>query len=313
MRAAVRVPVPVPIAVPPRVAIPLPVMVAAFCLIWSSAFAISKLAMLDCPPLLLISARCLFAGSIMLGAARILDPRQRLARRDLAIYAALGIANYALYLGLGYIGIRLGVSAGLAALISSANPILTAVLAAALLAEPMSARKIAGLLLGTLGVAVIVESRLTGGTSALGVAFWLGALAALVGGTILFKRLPPRGSLVIGNGVQNLAGGLAIAPFGLTLENVGDVVPSARLLAAFLFLALMSSIVAYLLWFHLLNVAGASTASAYHFLMPPLGLSFGWLLLGERTEPFDLIGVAPVVLGIWLVTHATTPQSQARP
>jgi drug/metabolite transporter (DMT)-like permease len=309
MRAAL----PVPIAVPPRVAIPLPVMVAAFCLIWSSAFAISKVAMLDCPPLLLVSARCIFAGAIMLGAARVFGAGERLGRRDLAIYAVLGVANYALYLGLGYAGMTLGVSAGLSALIASANPILTAALAAALLAEPLSARKVAGLLLGVVGVAVIVKSRLTGGENLLGVTYSIAALAALVGGTILFTRLPPRGSLVIGNGVQNLAGGLALAPFGLTLENVGDVVPSARLLGAFLFLALMSSIIAYLLWFHLLKVAGASTASAYHFLMPPLGLLFGWLLLGERTEPFDLVGVLPVALGIWLVTHATTPQSGARP
>jgi drug/metabolite transporter (DMT)-like permease len=309
MRAAL----PVPVAVPPPLAVPLPVMVAAFCLIWSSAFAISKVAMLDCPPLLLISARCLFAGAILLGAARAFGAGERLARRDLAIYAALGVANYALYLGLGYAGMRLGVSAGLSALISSANPILTAALAAALLAEPLSARKIAGLLLGVLGVAVIVKSRLTGGENLLGVALSIAALAALVGGTILFKRLPPRGGLMIGNGVQNLAGGLALAPFGLTLETVGDVVPSARLLAAFLFLALMSSVVAYLLWFHLLRVAGASTASAYHFLMPPLGLFFGWLLLGERTEPLDLLGVVPVALGIWLVTHATTRQPGATP
>src|ERR1051326_243937 len=136
MRAAV----PVPSSVP-SFSIPLPALVAAFCLIWSSAFAISKVALLDCPPLLLVMARCLFAGSIMLGAARIIDPKLKLARRDLAIYATLGVANYALYLGLGYVGITLGVSAGLWALISSANPILTAVLAAMLLDEPLSSRK----------------------------------------------------------------------------------------------------------------------------------------------------------------------------
>jgi drug/metabolite transporter (DMT)-like permease len=301
MRAAV----PVPLSAPP-LAIPLPVLVAAFCLIWSSAFAISKLAMLDCPPLILVAARCVFAGMIMLAAVYLSGTQHRLTRRDLAIYAALGIANYSLYLGLGYVGMTLGVSAGLAALISSANPILTAVLAAALLDEPLSVRKIAGLLLGILGVGVIVESRMTGGGGLVGIAFAIAALAALVGGTILFKRFTPGGSLVLGNGVQNLAGGLALAPFALTLENVGAVVPSARLVGAFLFLALMSSIVAYLLWFHLLKVAGASTASAFHFLMPPLGLFFGWLLLNERTEPFDLLGVLPVALGIWLVTHATT-------
>ena len=306
MRAAI------PIAAPPPIAIPLPVLVGAFCLIWSSAFAVSKLAMFDCPPLLLVSARCVFAGAVVLGAIYFSGSRTRLARRDLAIYAALGIANYSLYLGLNYLGIMHGVSAGLSALITSANPILTGVLAAAVLDEPLTGRKAAGLLLGILGVAVIVESRLTGGQSLNGIMFSLGALVALVAGTILFKRLAPKGSLLIGNGVQNLAGGLALAPFALTLESVGDVVPSARLLVTFLFLALLSSIVAYLLWFHLLTVAGATTASAYHFLMPPLGLSFGWLLLGERTEPFDLLGVLPVALGIWLVTHGAAPQRGAK-
>jgi drug/metabolite transporter (DMT)-like permease len=308
MRAAV----PVPVSAPP-LTIPLPLLVAAFCLIWSSAFAVSKVAMFDCPPLILVAARCLFAGLVVLAAVSVAGTGYRLTRRDLAIYATLGVANYTLYLGLGYVGIKLGVSAGLAALISSANPILTAVLAAMVLDEPLNGRKVTGLLLGILGVGVIVKSRITGGESLVGIAFAIAALVALVGGTIVFKRFTPRGSLVVGNGVQNLAGGLALAPFALTLENVGAVVPSMRLLACFLFLALMSSIIAYLLWFHLLNVAGASTASAYHFLMPPLGLFFGWLLLGERTELFDLLGVVPVALGIWLVTHAMTTQPGANP
>lgn len=308
MRAAV----PLPASAQP-LTIPLPILVAVFCLIWSSAFAVSKIAMFDCPPLILVTARCLFAGIIVLAAVSLFGARPRLARRDLAIYAALGIANYALYLGLGYVGIKLGVSAGLASLISSANPILTAALAAVLLDEALSLRKIAGLVLGILGVGVIVESRMTGGESLVGIAFAIAALVALVGGTFLFKLFTPRGSLILGNGVQNLAGGLALAPFALTLESLGDVTPSTRLLACFLFLAVMSSILGYLLWLYLLKVAGASTASAYHFLMPPLGLSFGWLLLGERPEPYDLLGVLPVALGIWLVTHAAAPQSKARP
>jgi drug/metabolite transporter (DMT)-like permease len=311
MRAAI--PIPVPASALSRLTLPLPLLVAVFCLIWSSAFAVSKVAMLDCPPLILIVARCLFAGIIVLAAVYLSGARPRLTRRDLAIYATLGVANYTLYLGLGYVGMRLGASAGLAALISSANPILTSVLAAMLLDEPLSARKIAGLVLGILGVGVIVESRMTGGESLAGIAFLIAALVALVGGTMVFKRFGPSGSLVLGNGVQNIAGGLALAPVALTLENVGDVTPSARLLAGFLFLALLASIFGYLLWFHLLKVAGASRASAYHFLMPPLGLFFGWLLLGERAEPFDLLGVLPVALGIWLVTHATTRQPGARP
>jgi drug/metabolite transporter (DMT)-like permease len=292
---------------PLAVAIPLPVLVAAFCLIWSSAFAVSKLALADCPPLLLVCARCLLAGAIMLGAATVRGTPWRLARRDLVILAALGVANNVLYLGLNYVGIMRGVSAGLSALIVSANPVLTALLATRFLGERLTWRKAAGLLLGVGGVAVIVASRLTGGESPVGVAFVIGALVALVGGTIAFKRLAPSGGLWIGNGVQNLAGGLALAPFASAFESVSDIVPSWRLLTAFAFLVFFSAVVAYLLWFYLLTVSGATAASAYHFMMPPLGLFFGWLLLGEQLELLDLIGVLPVGLGIWLVTHTAAP------
>ena len=295
-----------PAAAARPITIPIPVLVATFCLIWSSAFAVSKVALADCPPLLLASARCLLAGAVMLGVAAISGAGWRLARRDLAIFAVLGVANNALYLGLNCVGMR-SVSAGLSALIVSANPVLTALLAAFVLGERLTWRKAAGLLLGVGGVTVIVESRLTGGESPIGVAFVMGALLALVGGTILFKRLAPGGGLWIGNCVQNLTGGLALVPFASTFESIGDIVPSWRLLMAFAFLVFLSAIVAYLLWLHLLTVLGATAASAYHFIMPPLGLFFGWLLLGERLDFVDFLGVLPVALGIWLVTHIAAP------
>lgn len=77
---------------------------------------------------------------------------------------------------------------------------------------------------------------------------------------------------------------------------------------------LFVSVFGYLLWFHLLTVSGATTASAYHFLMPPLGMLFGWLLLGEHIAWFDLIGLAPVALGIYLVTRpGKSPRGKQAP
>jgi drug/metabolite transporter (DMT)-like permease len=63
------------------------------------------------------------------------------------------------------------------------------------------------------------------------------------------------------------------------------------------------SVVGYLLWFRLLTMFGATAASTYHFLMPPLGILFGWILLGEHVGARDLIGVLPVAVGIYLVTR----------
>jgi drug/metabolite transporter (DMT)-like permease len=294
--------------------IPLPLCVAAFCLLWSSAFSAAKLALFDCPPLLLLTARFLIAGVVMLGAAAISGTNWRnLARRDLVALAGLGIANNALYLGLNYIGMR-SISSGLSALIVSMNPVLTALIATMVLDERMTWRKAAGLLLGVGGVAFIVESRIAGGIdSPVGIMFTIGALVSMVGGTILFKYLAPNGGLWIGNGVQNLAGGLVLVPFAFTLESVGDVTPTWTLVISLAYSALLVSVVGYLLWFHLLTTSGATAASAYHFMMPPLGMLFGWLLLGEHVAPADLVGIAPVALGIYLVTRpAAPPQARVR-
>ena len=72
------------------IALPLPVLIATFCLFWSSAFSVTKLALADCPPLLLLTARFLVAGVVILGAAAVTGTIWRtVTRRDLIVLAAL--------------------------------------------------------------------------------------------------------------------------------------------------------------------------------------------------------------------------------
>jgi len=291
------------VAVPRTGFNPLPFYIGLFCLLWSFAFVAGKIGVTDCPPLILLTARFSLAGILILGISAVRGEGWQMSWRDAAVFALLGVANNELYLGLGYTGLKT-VSAGLGGLIVSANPVFTAIFAALLLGEALTWRKVAGLLLGILGVAFIVSHRISVGTDSLhGILFTLASLASIVVGTILFKLLAPKGSLWVGNGIQNLAGGLALSPFAFTLSSVGEIVPSARLLGAFAFLVLGGSILAYLLWFHLLKVCGATAASAYHFLMPPLGMLFAFLVLGEHVELRDLAGIVPVALGIYLVTR----------
>lgn len=286
------------------VSVSLPLMVAAFCILWSSAFAVAKIAVAECPPLLLLTVRFLAAGLLVLGLARLSGGTWTLTRRDVFLFAVLGIANQALYLGLGYVGLR-DISAGLSIVIVSANPIVIAFLAVMLLGERMTWRKLIGLLLGFGGVVFIVSHRLSLGTEGLrGILFTVASLLSLVGGTVLFKKFAPKDGFWIGNGVQSLAAGFALLPFAFTFESVSDVIPSWRLLAAFAYLVFAVSAFAYLLWFQILKIQGATAASSYHFLMPPLGMLFGWLLLGEHVAAADLFGIIPVVVGIYLVTRS---------
>jgi drug/metabolite transporter (DMT)-like permease len=298
---------PAAVALPARrplfAAISLPLMVGVFLMLWSSAFSVAKLAIADCPPLLLLAARFLIASVLMFGIAAITRVRWTLNRRDVLLFALLGIANQAIYLGVGYVALR-DISAGLSVLIFSANPIVTAVFAALVLGERMTWSKAVGLVLGIAGVAFIVQSRLSIGSDHLrGILLTVVSLLSFVGGTILFKRYAPKDGLWIGNGVQSLAAGIALLPFSLATESIGDIVPTWRLLACFAFLVLLVSVFAYLLWFKILTLSGATAASSYYFLLPPLGMLFGWLLLGEHVALSDLLGIIPVVLGIYLVTR----------
>ena len=253
------------VAVPRAGFNPLPLYIALFCLLWSFAFVAGKIGVADCPPLILLTARFSLAGIVIVGITAIRSEGWQLTWRDTAVFAVLGVANNALYLGLGYTGLKT-VSAGLGGLIVSANPVFTAALAALFLGEALTLRKVAGLVLGILGVSFIVWHRMSVGTDNLhGILFTLAALASIVVGTILFKVLAPKGSLWVGNGVQNLAAGIALLPFAFTLADVGDIVPSARLLGALAFLVFGGSILAYLLWFHLLKVCGATAASPITF------------------------------------------------
>src|SRR6476619_8373914 len=158
---------------------PLPFIIGLFCLLWSFAFVAGKIGVTDCPPLILLTARFSLAGVVILGITAIRSEGWQLTWRDAAVFAVLGVANNALYLGLGYTGLKT-VSAGLGGLIVSANPVFTAVAAAVFLGEALTWRKVAGLLLGIAGVALIVWHRMSVGSDSWhGIVFTLASLASI--------------------------------------------------------------------------------------------------------------------------------------
>jgi drug/metabolite transporter (DMT)-like permease len=168
------------IAVPRARLNPLPLYVGLFCLLWSFAFVAGKIGVTDCPPLILLTARFSLAGILILGISVARGEGWQLTWRDAAVFAILGVANNALYLGLGYTGLK-SVSAGLGGLIVSANPVFTAALAALFLGEALTWRKILGLLIGIAGVGFIVWHRMSVGSDSLhGILFTLASLASIV-------------------------------------------------------------------------------------------------------------------------------------
>ncbi|MBB3932733.1 drug/metabolite transporter (DMT)-like permease [Kaistia hirudinis] len=278
------------------------VPVILFCLIWSSAFAAAKIALPHCPPLLLLTGRFLAAGGLMLVIAAAIGRLRMPDRTSLMKLALLGVLNNAIYLGFSFSGMRT-VSSAFGAVLISTNPLLVAMLAAPLLGERLTARKLAGLVLGLVGVAIVLRSRLAGAEDLHGSALVACGLVALVLGTVLFKKWKPGGDLFTGTALQSLAGGVVLLPVALATESVGDINPTPALAGAFAYLVVAVSIGAFWLWFRLLQTRTATEASALHFLMPPLGLLFGWLVFREPVSAVDMLGIVPIAIGIALVTR----------
>src|ERR1700750_2287100 len=94
------------VAVPRATFNPLPLATGLFCLLWSFAFVAGKIGVTDCPPLILLAARFSLAGVLILGVSALREEKWQITWRDAAVFAALGVANNALYLGLGYTGLK---------------------------------------------------------------------------------------------------------------------------------------------------------------------------------------------------------------
>jgi len=274
-------------------------LIALFCLSWSSAFPAAKLAMQVSPPLLFLGLRFLLAAALLLGWAAL---RGQLRGVPWTTLAWLGLLNQAGYQGVAWLGMQRA-SAGVATIIVSLSPILIAVAAVPMLGERLSRQKVVGLLLGLIGAAWVVRDRIAGGESGWGMVLLFVSLACMTAGTLAFKRAAPRAGLAVAVGGQQLAAGIALLLAGLVSER-GAIELGTQFWLVLAWVVLVVSVGSFLLWFALLRRYSAASASALHFVMPPLGLVMSWAVLGEPLLALDLIGVVPIAAGIWLVTRA---------
>lgn len=282
-------------------------IVAVFVVLWSSAFAFGKMALDYSPPQLFLGFRFFLAGLLMIAFAVITKTYRAIGIKGWVLLAVLGALNQAGYQGLAWVAME-DVSSALVAVIISMNPIFIAILAVPILGEAMSKRRALGLALGITGVVIVLNSRITvSGEDIGGIVIAVIALGSVVLGTVLFKKFAIDAPISVMVGGQFLTSGILLSAIGLSTESLDAIqfgLPYWGLMAYFIFGVSMGGVG---LWFYLLTHGNASDASALHFLMPPFGLFFGWILLGEETALGDFLGIIPIAIGIWLATHRKKP------
>lgn len=280
--------------------------------LWASAFVPSRVLSRLGQPVWVLTVRFAIASVLM---AAVVVALRRPWPRTLDVWAQIagyGLLANATYLGCTYEALR-HLSSGMGAIIASTNPLLLALVAPAVLKEPLTPRKVAGLLLGFSGVLLAMAAR-AGTQVARPVDVLLAFLGvvALVGSTLVFKRLRTPADLLAANTIQLGAASLLLLPVAALLEGAPRLVPTAAFCLSLGYLILVLSLGASFLWFWLLRHGEASRVSAFYFLTPIFGLVLGAALLGESVRPLDGLGLAAVAAGIVLVhSGRATPRAVA--
>ena len=276
---------------------------ALFVVLWSTGFIGARLGLPHAGPLTFLALRYGLAAALLALAALATRAPWPSRPVEAGHCAVAGLLVHGVYLGGVFVGISLGVEAGVSALIVGLQPLLTAALAGAFLGERVAPRQWAGLGFGLLGVALVLGGKLGRGTGdALGALACVAALLGITAGTLYQKRFCTGMDLRTGGVVQFAAAGAATAPLALLFEGM-RVDWTGEFAFALLWLVLALSLGAVSLLYVLIRRGAASRVASLFFLVPPCTALIAWPLFGETLGPAALIGMALTAAGVVMASR----------
>jgi len=282
---------------------------AVFILLWSGGFTALKVGLAYAEPITYLALRYGVVLAVLVPLFLVMRPPLPKSPVEWGHQVVIGILVQTLYFGLAYIAMKLGVSAGLQALIVSLQPILVGILAPGLVHERVGLIQWLGLGLGVLGAALVIMTRsAVDATSAVGILCSFGALFGMTAGTLYEKRFGVAQHPVTSNLVQYAVGFAAVLPLSWALENM-QVSWTGEMIGALLYLVIGNSLVSVTLLLAMIRRGEASRVSALFFLIPPVAAVIAWLLIGEAMPPLAWIGMALAAAG---VAAANRPSPCAR-
>ncbi|WP_306358805.1 MULTISPECIES: EamA family transporter [unclassified Nocardia] len=275
-------------------------------LVWGSTYIVTTEFLPPDRPLFTALMRALPAGLLLLAVTRLLPRGEWVWRAGI-----LGLLNIGAFFPLLFLA-AYRLPGGVAAVLGSAQPLFALGLAALLLGEKPTARKISAGVIGLVGVALVVL-KATAVLDTVGVLAGLLGAASMGAGTVLTKRWgrPAGVGPLALTGWQLTAGGLALLPLALLVEGAPPAL-DGRAVTGYLYLGLLGTAAAYALWFRGLSRMPASSAALLGLLSPVSAAVIGWIALGEALSPIQVLGIVIALTGTLLGQLGAAPKPAVR-
>ncbi|GAA4018266.1 DMT family transporter [Actimicrobium antarcticum] len=292
---------------PPATALAASPLLAAmpwfFVLLWSTGFIVAKFGLPFAPPLTFLLLR--FAGVLLVLIPLVLLFRAPWPVGRIRHVAVAGVLVQAGYLAGVWCAIKLGMPAGLSALIVGMQPILTA-FAAPLIGESVRGKQWFGLALGLCGVGLVVANKISLiGLSTGSILLCLMALVSITIGTLYQKRYCAHFDLRTGTIIQFAASALVVMPFAIAFEDFSPALTTVQwtpsFIGALLWSVLALSIGAIFLLFALIRRSAATSVTSLLYLTPPTTALMAWIAFGEQFSWIGMAGMLLAVAGVFFV------------
>src|SRR5688500_2249278 len=274
-------------------------MLLALAAIWGSAFMFTKVSLRDFAPSTLILLR-IASGALALGIYVRLTGRSLTALRPYVWpLALLGLVNTAVPFFLIAWG-QQHIDSNLAAILNASAPLFTALFALSVdHTQRVTGLRLAGVVLGFLGVVLLVGFGVGDGRTAVAGALAVVAASALygIGGLYAGRRFAALPSPLVALGTL-----LWATLFALPLGAAEATAPGWEGLLSVLYLGVVCTGAAYLLYFGLIAGAGASRAVLVTYLVPSLALLYGAVFLDEAIRALSIAGLVLVLAGVAMGT-----------
>ncbi len=274
-------------------------------MLWSTGFIVAKFGLPYAPPLTFLFIRCIGVLLILYPCVLIWKAPWPVGR--IGHVAVAGLLLQAGYLGGVWGAIKLGMPAGLSALIVGMQPILTAA-AAPLIGEKVRPLQWLGLALGLGGVALVVYAKISlVGLAPLAIVYSVFALLSITVGTMYQKHYCPSFDLRTGSVIQFAASAALLLPLAWLFEDLRPSLATVnwtpRFTAALLWSIFALSIGAIFLLFKLIRRSNATQVTSLLYLTPPTTALMAWLMFGEAFSLLGLAGMALAVTGVAFVVR----------